>query len=379
MSKIFILSKHEVKPTLEKFMEPKDIPKQYGGLLDFKWGDIPNLDEDAKAVLEEDGNREWVRGPCLWLDHTRIVVGKEKGKLRRDIAEVQKMKPVVYAADDTEEPVHQERRRSSVTSESMKSKKVKETTAAKLDRIQSETVVPTTGAAAATTAIPAETNVKKSEVSEHVPTPVTTEPPPEIKVDDTTADWAKSAPSPVPSNVPAANIYQSAGGSDVNLPPKAEQAAFPQQTAEYISSAPPTTTAGHTSTTKAAPAAAIAATTTAASAATAAPTLTNGVHQSTTSSTAADTTSSSSPPPPGITAPGPTPEHTIAVNKAIAEKLATGGESISVLPAENGVLPHPEMVVTSDRSKGLAVESEKVEGLAKERPGMERFQTAAEF
>ena len=108
VSKIFILAKHEVKPTLEKFMEPKDIPKKYGGQLEWDWGQLPNLDDDTRAALEEDGKKGWIAGPALWLNSQRVTVGSENGKLRRPDSEIAKMKPVVYAADGTEVPVHAE-------------------------------------------------------------------------------------------------------------------------------------------------------------------------------------------------------------------------------------------------------------------------------
>ncbi|KAI5289082.1 hypothetical protein KEM54_004445 [Ascosphaera aggregata] len=49
-SKIFILSASDVKPTLEKFMPLSSFPKQYGGELDWQWGDMPNLDEPARQI-----------------------------------------------------------------------------------------------------------------------------------------------------------------------------------------------------------------------------------------------------------------------------------------------------------------------------------------
>ncbi|OAP56695.1 hypothetical protein AYL99_08807 [Fonsecaea erecta] len=113
VSKIFILSKNDVKPTLAKFMEPKDFPKRYGGDLNWDWGDLPHLDDETRTALERDGNKGWVRGPCLWLDGQRVPVGSEKGKLRRPNLDIEKMKPVVYAADYTENPVHPDKKVSS--------------------------------------------------------------------------------------------------------------------------------------------------------------------------------------------------------------------------------------------------------------------------
>lgn len=51
VSKIFILSHSEVYPTLSSFMEPSSIPRQYGGELDFEFGDFPILDDAARELV----------------------------------------------------------------------------------------------------------------------------------------------------------------------------------------------------------------------------------------------------------------------------------------------------------------------------------------
>ena len=109
VSKIFILHKSEVKSTLSQFMDPQNFPKRYGGELDWEWGQLPSLDEEALQAVERDGNKGWVPGPCLWLDYQRVVVGSDNGKLRRADEEVAEKKPVVYAADYTDVPVHRDR------------------------------------------------------------------------------------------------------------------------------------------------------------------------------------------------------------------------------------------------------------------------------
>jgi hypothetical protein len=371
-----------VKPTLERFMDPKDIPTQYGGQLEFKWGDLPSLDEEAKQAMEQGGQPGWIAGPCLWLDHKRVVVGSENGKPRRTVPNVQEMKPVVYAADDTEEPVHAHRRGSSVTSQTMKEKVQNGAPHAKLEKIQSENVVPQTAQAAAASAVPAETNViPATETAEHAPEPATASKP-EATL-SVPATGTKAEPT-IPSNIPSENLRKSPEGADVNMPPPEQQPAFPQQTAEYVRSnedvskttPAPNSTEPSKSASAAPAAAAVAATTTAAGAAaaataTASSTLTNGVSPS--------PPQTASPHVPAVPEPGPTPEHHQQLNAAIAEKLAGSGESISVLPAQaNGSLPHPEVVVSSDQSKGLALETEKIENLPS-RPQIDRFVTAAEF
>ncbi|KAJ5995070.1 hypothetical protein N7481_002047 [Penicillium waksmanii] len=90
-SKIFILSAAEVKPTLTAFMEPSSIPKQYGGELEWKWGEMPHLDEPAQELLKgleqepAEGNtrRGLLKGPVLFKGDVVEVLGTEDGKDRR--------------------------------------------------------------------------------------------------------------------------------------------------------------------------------------------------------------------------------------------------------------------------------------------------------
>ncbi|KAK5254918.1 hypothetical protein LTR40_010921, partial [Exophiala xenobiotica] len=90
------------------------------------------------------------------------------------------------------------------------------------------------------------------------------------------------------------------------------------------------------------------------------------------------------PHPPSQPQPGPIPAHTVAMTQAVVERMQ--GESVSVIPATaNGHADgtgHPEVVVASDPSKGLAIEAEKLAITEQQtgggRPPMERFVTAAE-
>lgn len=108
-SKIFILSASEVKPTLMSFMDPSSFPKRYGGELDWKWGDMPNMDEPTRAVAcalerigekgdgdekNDSGEGGFVKGPVAWYgDHVDIYGSIEGESRRRTIAVEQK--PVV--------------------------------------------------------------------------------------------------------------------------------------------------------------------------------------------------------------------------------------------------------------------------------------------
>ncbi|KAH8911536.1 CRAL/TRIO domain-containing protein [Coniochaeta sp. PMI_546] len=67
VSKIFILGSHEVKSTLESFVDLKNIPKQYGGELEFNWGEMPNLDPIIhETVTWENGHTAFPKGPMYW-------------------------------------------------------------------------------------------------------------------------------------------------------------------------------------------------------------------------------------------------------------------------------------------------------------------------
>jgi hypothetical protein len=67
---------------------------------------LPHMDEESLRAVQKDGRGGWVDGPCLWLDHKRFAVGSVDGKPRRPDSEIAALKPVVYAADKTDEPVH---------------------------------------------------------------------------------------------------------------------------------------------------------------------------------------------------------------------------------------------------------------------------------
>lgn len=360
VSKIFILGRNEITPTLEKFMEPASIPKKYGGRLDWKWGDMPDLDEETRAALERDGNKGWVKGPALWLNNERVVVGSVNGKLRRSDKEIAEKKPIVYAADYTEDPVHPDKRASVVSTSLTRSNSVKNIV--QLDgKTRTNSESPSTlvdkepaaamGAAMGTTAAPA-TAVVVAAPSD--PRPVTPQ------------------KQTVPANIPHQNVRLSpVGDAQVHLP--TTQAASPATTAEYIS---PTTSAQPTQPlTDEAPKQRESIY---ASVSTAAPAETTSTEH------AAKATTEVAPHPPGHTQPGPLPSHVIELNRKIASQLE--GESTATIPADaNGVLPHADIVVASDATKGLAMEADKL-ALAHlgdknhpPRPAPERFVTAAEF
>jgi hypothetical protein len=91
VSKIFILSAGEVKAKLEEYIEPRNIPKAYGGELDFDFFDRPNVDPRIReAVTWENGYADFPEGPAYWVpvdDGRRLAcyaVGSKGGKERRE-------------------------------------------------------------------------------------------------------------------------------------------------------------------------------------------------------------------------------------------------------------------------------------------------------
>lgn len=340
-------------------MDPTSIPKKYGGQLNWAWGDIPDLDDETRTALERDGNKGWVKGPALWLNNERIVVGSQDGKLRRSDKEIAEKKPIVYAADYTEDPVHPEKRLS-VISASKKSLDVQSprqeasvlSHPSPLPESPSTLVedkqlgAPTAAAAASATQ-----------------TTGTQQPPPAL--------------SPIPSHIPIEEVRTGPmGDSQVHLP--VNQAAPPSTTAEYISPvpskehiAPPVVAdqVNENSSQKAPTSHPPAAKSEAVPAAVAA------MPTSSTVPSTSTTQRETSPPPPGHTQPGPLSQHTAEIHRAIAQKLE--GESLIEIPASaDAALPHPDIIATSDAGKGLAMEAEKLNLSA--RPQPERFVTALE-
>ncbi|KAM0274268.1 hypothetical protein ACHAQH_008027 [Verticillium albo-atrum] len=92
VSKIFILSEAEVKPTLEAFIDPANIPTKYGGQLEFKFGDMPLNDPSWEGNVKwENGHAGFQSGPMVWRDSadgTRVEcvgLGASEGTLRNEV------------------------------------------------------------------------------------------------------------------------------------------------------------------------------------------------------------------------------------------------------------------------------------------------------
>jgi hypothetical protein len=349
-----------MKATLENFIDRKDFPEQYGGTLKWNFGDLPHMDEDALHAVEKDGHKGWVPGPCMWLEHERVIVGSDKGKLRRADKEVAQMKPVVYAADYTEEPVHPDRKGSIVGRKSLAMEKSRPISKEKsmangtagAPHEETKAGVAAGGLTAATAA----------KLATQPKTPQT-ETPPVVEEDVRTAPFE---------------------GSQVKVSPS--QPAHPAVTAEYLSSGEQPvaqTTATPTPQNepepdKLGPSSATGPTVAAATVPVASVPVSN--HEPVAPFTAPATETSATPA--GMPQPGPISDHQKQVHAVIINKM--NGESVSVIPEDsgaNGGLAHLEITTVSDPTKGLAVETEKL-ALADTngRPAMgERFHTALEF
>lgn len=72
-------------------MDPASFPKKYGGQLDWKWGDMPNLDDASRQQLqgleqplaEGQKRKDILKGPVLFKGDHLSVLGIVDGKERR--------------------------------------------------------------------------------------------------------------------------------------------------------------------------------------------------------------------------------------------------------------------------------------------------------
>lgn len=96
VSKIFILSPANVYATLSEYIDHDNIPKKYGGGLDFGWTQMPNLEPEIEAAIKwenpslENGRKTLPIGPVKWEkgsngDMQAWAVGQENGKPRRQL------------------------------------------------------------------------------------------------------------------------------------------------------------------------------------------------------------------------------------------------------------------------------------------------------
>jgi hypothetical protein len=104
VSKIFILAASDVKPTLLQYMDEENIPKKYGGKLDFKFGDLPMLEPaiadslDWQQDIRKGGFRSFPTGPIKWQKENgkmqAVAVGTQNGTRRNLLIAGTRLAPV---------------------------------------------------------------------------------------------------------------------------------------------------------------------------------------------------------------------------------------------------------------------------------------------
>lgn len=71
-----------MQQTLRSFIEPANIPKKYGGDLDFEFGDMPVLDPAVEKVIQWKGShKNFPHGPMFWVDRGENIELKAAGSL----------------------------------------------------------------------------------------------------------------------------------------------------------------------------------------------------------------------------------------------------------------------------------------------------------
>jgi hypothetical protein len=86
-SKIFTRSSSESKSFLLSYINASDLPKEYGGELDWQWQDQPNLDSSTKNLVDDlyhktDWGEVFSKGPIIYEDGCIRLQGSVNGSLR---------------------------------------------------------------------------------------------------------------------------------------------------------------------------------------------------------------------------------------------------------------------------------------------------------
>ena len=88
-SKIFLLSSSDAESTLRSFIDPPNLPKDYGGELEWQWQDLPNLDGPARELMDKlhqdtvEG-QVFPKGPIIFEKGCIRLLGTIDRKPRRD-------------------------------------------------------------------------------------------------------------------------------------------------------------------------------------------------------------------------------------------------------------------------------------------------------
>jgi hypothetical protein len=96
VSKIFILSPANVYSTLSQYIDHDNIPKKYGGGLDFEFGQLPNIEPAIDAQMKwenpniQNGRKTFPIGPIRWEEGENGEmqawgIGSENGQPRRKL------------------------------------------------------------------------------------------------------------------------------------------------------------------------------------------------------------------------------------------------------------------------------------------------------
>lgn len=100
VEKIFILAPHETLEVLSKYIDPANIPKEYGGQLDWAFGQPEaNPGPDEKAILGVD---RIIRGPQRYSvagGYELLGTGRTEEEIREGSA---KVKPAVKAVTEAD-------------------------------------------------------------------------------------------------------------------------------------------------------------------------------------------------------------------------------------------------------------------------------------
>ena len=85
---MFILSPNQVLPKMSEFIDPKDIPKKYGGQLEWNFGEMPKVDEEMWELAEEAPTEGLPIGPIKWIESQdgklrMVAVGSQNGERRQ--------------------------------------------------------------------------------------------------------------------------------------------------------------------------------------------------------------------------------------------------------------------------------------------------------
>ena len=86
--KIFVLSASEATKTLTEFIAPENLPKRFGGMLDWTFPMHPVPDAETKEIIGVLAEK-WIEGPIRYISRPAgdvlVAVGSQDGQLRRDI------------------------------------------------------------------------------------------------------------------------------------------------------------------------------------------------------------------------------------------------------------------------------------------------------